>query len=200
MKVIIPENISEITLSQYQKYHNLNQRKDLEVHEYNRRAIGIFTNLSYNKVKNIKVSDYEELIRLISKALLVEAPFINIFTLKGVEYGFIPNFDEITQGEFVDMETYQDGVENLHKLMAVLFRKVISKDTFGNYDIEPYNGTKDRSKLFLDMPMNVVHGALSFFLNLSKELEKATQKSIIQELQKVQGHKDILKNGDGMLV
>ena len=67
----------------------------------------------------------------------------------------------------------------------------------GNYEIEAYNGTKDRAELFNDMPMNVVNGALGFFLNLSNELNRHTQKSTIAELAKVQAQRITLLNGDG---
>jgi len=200
MKVTIPENLKDITLEQFQKYDALNKRENISDLEYNKRCISIFTNLPYRDITNIKNTDYEGLLLDIAKALQTPAPFQNRFTLNDIEYGFIPNLDKITQGEWVDMGEYQTEVKDYNKLMAILFRKVTKIDKFGNYDIEPYEGTKDRSEVFKDMPMNIVNGALGFFLTLSQELETAIQKSTMEELAKAQRHQTILKSGDGMQV
>ena len=200
MKVTIPENLKDITLEQFQKYDALNKRENISDLEYNKRCISIFTNLPYRDITNIKNTDYEGLLLDIAKALQTPTPFQNRFTLNDIEYGFNPNLDNVVQGEWVDMGEYQTEVKDYNKLMAILFRKVTKIDKFGNYDIEPYEGTKDRSEVFKDMPMNIVNGALGFFLTLSQELETAIQKSTMEELAKVQRHPTILKSGDGMQV
>ena len=81
--------------------------------------------------------------------------------------------------------------------MAVLFRRIKSKDFFGNYEIEPYTGTKQYAELMKYTPLSIVNGALVFFYNLSKELRIATQKSTIEVQAKVNELQAILKNGDG---
>ena len=163
MKVTIPENLKDITLEQFQKYDALNKRENISDLEYNKRCISIFTNLPYRDITNIKNTDYEGLLLDIAKALQTPTPFQNRFTLNDIEYGFNPNLDNVVQGEWVDMGEYQTEVKDYNKLMAILFRKVTKIDKFGNYDIEPYEGTKDRSEVFKDMPMNIVNGALGFF-------------------------------------
>ena len=107
------------------------------------------------------------LVKDIVKALNTEVEFSNMFTLNGIEYGFIPNLDSITHGEWVDLIEYEGNIDTMNKLMAVLFRPVTKKDKLGNYSIEPYNGTKERADAFKVMPLNIVNGALVFFLNLS---------------------------------
>lgn len=198
MQVTIPENIKDITLEQFQKYDALNKRENISDLEYNKRCISIFTNLPYRDIANIKQTDYEVLLLNIAKALQTPCDFENIFKLHGVEYGFIPNLDKITQGEWVDMGEYQTDVKDNHKLMSILFREVTKKDVMGNYSIKAYDGTKERGEVFKDMPMNIVNGALGFFLTLSHQLEKAIQRSTIAELAKVQRHPITLRNGDGM--
>ena len=198
MVVTVPENIEDITLDQFQKYHALNQREGILDHEYNKRCISIFTGLKYRQLGGIKNTDYEMLVKDIIKALDTQVEFKNVFTLNDVEYGFIPNLDSITQGEWVDLVEYQSDINTMHKLMAVLFRPITKKDKLGNYSIEPYNGTKERAELFKVMPLNIVNGALVFFLNLSKELKEAIQKSTRAELAKVAKQQITLRNGGGM--
>jgi hypothetical protein len=198
MIVTIPENIEDITLEQFQKYHALNQREGILDHEYNKRCISIFTGLKYRELDNIKNTDYEMLVKDIIKALDTPVDFKNSFTFEGVEYGFIPNFEDITQGEWLDLTEYQGDVDTMHKLMAVLFRPITKRDKFDNYAIETYSGTKERAELFKGMPLNIVNGALVFFLNLSKELKEAIQRSTAAELAKVAKQQTTLRNGDGM--
>lgn len=184
MKVILPENISEITLEQYQRYVKLCKREDLDIVDFNKRKIEIFAKIPFRKI-NLKVRDYEFILNQIETALNTEAKFVNRFKLNNIEFGFIPNFDNVTLNELIDVEAYQDDDENLHKLMAILFRPVVGKDLFKNYIIEDYNGTDKYSELMKQMPMNIVNGALGFFLNLSNDLEKAIQRYTEEELMKV---------------
>jgi len=133
----------------------------------------------------------------ITLALTQEAEFKSTFKINGVEFGFIPNLNDISTGEYVDLSTHGTTIENMHKVMAVLFRPIKSKDFFGNYDIEPYTGTKQYAELMKYTPLSIVNGALVFFYNLSKELRIATQKSTIAAQAKVNELQAISKNGDG---
>ena len=170
MKITLPEHIGDITLDQYQRYHKLCLREDLSLFNFNTRKIEIFTGLSHRKVKDISHKDYSEIVEQIDKAMDEATPFKNLFTLNGVEYGFVPNLDKITTREFVDLSTFGVEVEELHKTMAVLFRKVINKDPFKNYNIEYYSGTEEKAEVMKAMPMSIVNGALLFFCNIAKEL------------------------------
>ena len=93
----------------------------------------------------------------------------------------IEALDNLTIAEFVDGSDVANKVEDLHKLMAILFRPIINKDTFGNYSIAEYNGTKKYSDLMKEIPLNICDGALFFFINLSIELQNFIQKSMEEE-------------------
>ena len=41
--------------------------------------------------------------------------------MRGVEYGFIPNLDDMSFGEYVDLDTYIGDWQNIHRAMAVLY-------------------------------------------------------------------------------
>ncbi len=58
--------------------------------------------------------------------------------------------------------------------MSVLFRPIINKDPFGNYEILAYEKSEGYPELMKKMPLNVVNGALFFFVNLSTELQNYT--------------------------
>ena len=198
MKVSIPETIEDITLEQYQKYVKVIEREDLEVFERNNRIISIFCNIPYHDVKNINANDYDFIIETINNALNTKVDFKNRFTLDGIEFGFIPNFDKITSDEWFDLCTYDTKMETMHKLMAILFRPIEEKDSLGNYKIVPYDSTDEYENLMLRTPLNIVNGALGFFLTLGNELDKHIQKSIQVAQKREKQQASILKSGDGM--
>lgn len=100
------------------------------------------------------------------------------FALDGVEYGFIPNWEEFTAGEYIDAEQYSaDFWPNAHKLMSVLFRPV--ERTWGDsYTIAPYTAKEDAERLKM-MSADRVAGALLFFCNTRRELLTTLQSSLI---------------------
>jgi hypothetical protein len=199
MKIVLPENIQDITLEQFQKYALLLKREDLDDYQFNKRKVEIFTSIKYHDLNNVANKDFEDILKQIDIALNADVPFVDRFKLNGVEFGFIPNFDKMTAKEFTDLSLYPlEDIETYHKLMAILFRPVIKDDAFKNYDIETYNGTEKYADVMKRTPMNIVNGALIFFYNLANELEIAIQRYTIQELARVQKHRTILKNGDGI--
>ena len=199
MKITLPEHIGEITLEQFQKYHELTEREGIEDYEFNKRKVSIFTGIKYHNLDKISNKDFKEILEQIDIALNTEYDFTPIFKLNDIEFGFIPNLDKIRTKEFVDMDLYKpDQIQDLHKLMAILFRPIKKKDAFGSYKIKEYNGTSKYATLMKQTPLSVVNGSLVFFCNLSSELSKSIQKSIAKELQKENKHQTILKSGDGM--
>jgi hypothetical protein len=198
MKLILPENISEITLLQYQKYIELQEREDLTPHDFNVRKIQIFTGLKSSEVKSISSIDYAEILNIIDKAINEEAFFQPTFKIENVEFGIIPNFDDMTMAEYIDLCKYEtEGVKELHKLMSILFRPISKKDAFGNYEIESYKGTDKYSEIMKLMPLSCVNGCLVFFCNLKNELLNFILKSTNQEQAKDKKQATTLKSGDG---
>lgn len=197
MKVTLPENISEITLQQYQRFNELEQR-NLDTSEFNRRVISLFTNIKYSDTNSITNKDFNDLSIIIDNAIKTDAEFKNKFTLNDITFGFIPNFDKITVAEFVDLSLYPiDKISDLHKLMAILFRPITSTNKKGDYLIESYENSAKYSELMKQAPLNVVNGAIVFFCNLAKQLEKATQKYTIEQLARDQVQNGTLKSGGG---
>ena len=92
----------------------------------------------------------------------------------------------------------EDMNDNLNRIMAILFRPINGKDKFGNYTIESYDGTEDRAVAFMQIPMNVVNGALVFFSSLAKELRLSIQKFTNQVQAKEAQHQTTFQSGDGM--
>jgi nucleoside-specific outer membrane channel protein Tsx len=185
MKITIPQSIQDITLEQYQRYDVLIKREDLDSFQFNKRKMKIFTDIGNVDMNLINKKDFDIVSKMIDEALNMSVEFKPTFHINNVEYGFIPNFDKLTAGEYRDISIYGTEVETLHKLMTILFRPIKNKDAFGNYKILPYKGTEGTSEIIKQMPLSIVNGALLFFLSLLNELESYTLKSMEVELAKV---------------
>jgi len=200
MILTLPENIKEITLGQYQRFDVLNKRTDLSELSYNKRVIEIFTELKYRDIGNISNKDYTDILIQLTKAMEQTSEFEYTFKIQDIEFRFVPNLDDITTAEFVDLSNWGLDVENFHKIMAILFRPITNRDSFNNYEIGNYEGTKKYSEVMKLMPMNIVNGALGFFYHLANELREHTQKSM-EEVERLKEEKLLatLRNGDGIV-
>lgn len=200
MKILLPENIEDITLSQFQILEQLNEKlenKEIDLITYNKRKINLFTAIPIKQIESVAHKDIAEIQSQIDLAITQDVEFKDRFTMDGVEYGFIPNFDNISQGEFIDLDKYGTDVETLHNLMAILFRPIVNK-SMGTYSISDYNGTSEYAEKMKQTPLNIVNGALSFFFHLSSELENYILKCTREARMKAQRQETILKNGGGM--
>ena len=83
------------------------------------------------------------------------------------------NLVDISQGEYVDLDTYIADWRDLHRSMAVMFRPIKTK-LKDKYTIEPYEGSDWYAEKMLDAPLDVVLAARVFFYRLGNELLKST--------------------------
>jgi hypothetical protein len=119
---------------------------------------------------------------------------LKVIELDGVEYGFVPDWEEFTTGEWIDMEGYTKNFwPNAHKAMSLLYRPIERK--MGDvYTIKPYTAKED-PKPFLDMPAPLVAGALLFFWSTELELLNALASSLIRKTREAM---NLAQSGDGI--
>ena len=172
MKITLPENISEINLSQYQRYDKL-IKKGLSDLDTAIEKVCIFTNLKRLEAESLTYKDLVDICNQIDIALNEDAKFEPRFFIDSVELGFV-TLDKIKGKEYVDLVNYSKDLEdanNYHKLIAILFRPITNKGLNNTYEIASYEGTSEWSEIMKRTPMNIVNGALSFFLHLRNELQ-----------------------------
>jgi hypothetical protein len=97
-----------------------------------------------------------------------ECKMIPQIEFNGVKYGFIPNLDEMSLGEYIDLDNYFHDWDTMDKSMSVLYRP-ITYSKGGKYLIEDYKGT-DNFMEMRNLPLNVVMGAKVFFYHIGIEL------------------------------
>ena len=172
LKINIPSSLHEITLGQYQEFLKY---KELDEASLQLKMVEIFCNVSDVVVRNMKATDIVEITSIINTLFDTKHQLINRFTLNNNIYGFIPSLDDMTFGEYVDLDTFISDDENLHRVANVLFRKV--KMSRGErYVIEDYDSElSERAK---DFPVDAVLGAIVFFYNLGKELSIVMMNSL----------------------
>ena len=110
-----------------------------------------------------------------------------IIEIEGKEYGFHPDLDSITLGEYADIETFiKNGIENsLPELCAVLYRPIVEKKN-DIYIIEAYDGNISiRAEEMKKMSAEQVQSALVFFWNLGNELSKILPLYLMERLNKM---------------
>lgn len=193
MKVVIPESLNDITLGQFQKMSELLSNEDLQGYELDNEILKII--LNFEQVESIAIKDRNEIVLMIREALEKEGTFQNRFTLNGIEFGIIPNFDKITGGEYTDLIKYADDIQDYHKFIAVCYRPITNQDRYNNYLIESYEGTSTYAETMKDLPMSIANGVKVFFWNLTKDLEKHTQTFMEEEQVRGLKHQTTSKNG-----
>tara|TARA_R110000803_G_scaffold98333_4_gene166447 strand:- start:683 stop:1336 length:654 start_codon:yes stop_codon:yes gene_type:complete len=167
-ELTIPSSLSEISLKQYKKFLKI-QESNEDSYFLQCKMIEIFCNLDAKSVRLLKLTDADRVVQIINKMFEEKPELIRTFKLGGIEYGLIPNLDEISLGEYVDLDTYMGDWQNMQIAMNVLFRpikeKIGDKYLIKDYDVE----SKD---LLQEIPMDVVFGAVFFLYNLGIDLSK----------------------------
>jgi hypothetical protein len=172
LAITIPTDLSEIKLSQYIKFMNIAEQNE-ESDFLHHKMIEIFCNVELKYVSQFKRKQIVEIVTTINKLFEKIPPFKNRFSLNGTEYGFIPNLDDISQGEYMDLDNYITDWKDLHRSMAVMYRPIITK-LKDKYTIESYEGTNFYAEKMLDAPLDVVLASRVFFYHLGNELLKST--------------------------
>ena len=193
-EVIVPNSLNEITLAQYQKFLKIQDNNDDESF-LAIKMIEIFCGIRSDLILKMRATSIRDITNVLSEMFKETPPLVKEFTINGVEYGFIPNIEEMTFGEYVDLDTYIGDFDNIEKAMGVLYRPIIQRYS-NKYLIEEYKG--DKSDLMKDMPMDAVLGSIVFFYHLGMDLSK-TMLSYLQEEEMNSAQKQILEeNGGGI--
>ena len=174
LEINIPTELKEIKLAQYQAF--LKIAKDNEDSEFlHQKMVQTFCGIDLKEVAEIRYKEVIEITESLGKMFDIKNhKFISRFKMGGVEFGFIPNLDDMTFGEYTDLDTYINDWEQMHKAMAVLYRPIKKNGLNGTYDIEKYNGSITYSDVMKHAPLDVVFGANVFFYTLGNELLKST--------------------------
>ena len=166
VELTVPSDLSEISLKQYQKFLKL-QDSNEDSYFLQCKMIEIFCNLDAKSVRMLKVGDANKVVDVLNNMFEKQPELIRTFKIGGVEYGMIPDLDDISLGEYIDLDTYIGDWQNMQIAMNVLYRpinkKIGDKYTIVDYDV-------DAKEKLEHIPMDIVLGSIFFLYNLGIEL------------------------------
>lgn len=197
INITIPENLNEITLYQYQRFEKL--IKDNEPSEFvNQKTIEIFCNIELKDIARIRIAEVSEILKHLNELLQHKPKLTTTFKLGVYEFGFIPKLEDLTAGEYIDIENYLGDTQTLHKAMAVLFRPIKNKVN-KLYTIEEYESSDKYSEVLKYMPLDVALGCMLFFSTLLNDCVNGLTDYIQSEVDQSEAVKNLLeKSGVGI--
>ena len=181
VEILVPDKLSEITLGQYQKFVKVNTEENKDTPFLLEKMVEIFCSLNLQDILKIKFTSVQEIANKLNKLFEEEPKHVKTFSLNGVNYGFIPNLDDMTLGEYIDLDSNLTDWEKIHTAMAVLYRPIKVKKN-NKYNIEEYTGPNNAERM-KEMPLNVAMGSMVFFYNLSNELLTTTLNFLVNEME-----------------
>jgi hypothetical protein len=198
LQITIPTSLQEISLDRYQKF--LSIAKDNPDGEFlQHKMVEIFCGIDLKNAAKISFKDVNEITTNLSNLFNQKYDLKKTFKLGNTEFGFITNLDEITLGEYTDLDKYISNWDMMHNAMAVLYRP-ITKKLKDKYQIEEYNGSYTYCDAMKYMPVDVALGAVVFFYNLGNELLKSTIHYLEnnKEFQNIVNNHNLEVNGVGI--
>ena len=174
-KLVVPNDLSAIKLWQYQKFLKLQEESEDDKF-LSMKLIEIFCEVDLADVMKIKLNDVMRIANHLTNLLNNQPKLVKHFNMDNIEYGFIPNLEAISMGEFVDLDTYLSDWQQMQNAMCVLYRPV--KDKYKEkYTIKEY--TAEGQEKMKNMPMDAVLSSILFFYHLGSELS-ATMMNYLQ--------------------
>ena len=203
VQIKVPTDLNEIPLKHYQDFLRV-QRDSTDDEFIAQKMVEIFCGIRLAEVAKIKLTSLNELIAHFTQLFSQTPKFTPTFKIGEIEFGFIPELEEITFGEYVDLDSHLQSWDNFHKAMAVLYRPIKTRKG-EKYDIKDYEPNEDMKELMKFAPLDVCIAASVFFWTLESELLQATlnyleknlkkDKSLSQTLAK---QLNLAKDGDGI--
>jgi hypothetical protein len=161
---------NDITVSQYQEMMMIETTNEITKFV---EQISICLDVDTEEVRAMSYSQYKELQSKMSfLSLEPKAEMDLIIEVEGRKYGLIPDMSLISAGVFIDAEQFKlEPMENLHNLLALIYRPLLRELPDGEYEIEEHKaqGFEKRANLFKTLSIETVLGAVLFFSLLGTE-------------------------------
>jgi hypothetical protein len=177
----------EVTLEKWLKLIDFQKgTKSKEAEE----TIAALSTIPKDLIKQLELKDVAVIMSKLSELQAKQDSSLKrIIEVEGKRYGFHPNLDEITLGEYADLETMikNDIEKNMPEVMAILYRPIVDEEN-DVYTIEAYDGDISiRAEQMKKMSAEQVQSALLFFYNLGKELSMTLPLYLMERLKEMKG-------------
>jgi hypothetical protein len=113
--------------------------------------------------------------------------------MNGIEFGFIPNLEKITAGEYIELDELFKQKDSYAQQMSVMYRPI--KEKYKDlYRIEPFEDKDKYSDIMEFAPVSAYFGAKVFFCNLLSELLKTIQTCLVLQTEETRILEEVLVN------
>ena len=171
LEVNVPSKLSEIPLHKYQKFLKIVD-KNIDDPNADRfvamKMLEIFCDIPAKYIYDYKIKDITKVTDILTKMFEERPQLVKTFRIGDTEFGFIPNLEEMTFGEYIDLDTYIGDWDNIQKAMGVLYRPITAKIK-DRYQIQKYQGDNYEDAM-LNTPMDAVLSSVVFFYDLGIDL------------------------------
>jgi hypothetical protein len=195
LSIDIPTKLEDITLRQYKRFFKV-QEQTQDNKLLNAKMIEIFCSSNLDDVMRLKLNDIDEIVGIITKLFDQKPNLVKSFKVNKVEFGFHPQLDDLTLGEYIDLDTFIGDWNNMEKAMNVLYRPITAK-LKEKYSIEDYNVNLHPN--IVDMPLSAVMSAIFFLWNLGIDLSSSMTNSLEEgQTKALMDYLTSQENGDGI--
>ena len=203
VQINVPSTLNEIPLKHYQDFLNV-QKNSSDEEFVAQKMVEIFCGIRLIEVAKIKLTSLNELIAHFTTLFSQVPKFQPTFKIGDIEFGFIPELEEISFGEYVDLDSHLQSWDNFHKAMSVLYRPIKTRKG-DKYDIKDYDPSVDMQELMKFAPLDICIAASLFFWTLESDLLQATLNYLEKEIAKEKNlsltlakQLNLPKDGDGI--
>ena len=203
VQINVPSTLNEIPLKHYQDFLNV-QKNSSDEEFVAQKMVEIFCGIRLIEVAKIKLTSLNELIAHFTTLFSQVPKFQPTFKIGDIEFGFIPELEEISFGEYVDLDSHLQSWDNFHKAMSVLYRPIKTRKG-DKYEIKDYDPNIDMQELMRFAPLDICIAASLFFWTLESDLLQATLNYLEKEIAKEKNlsltlakQLNLPKDGDGI--
>ena len=183
----IPQSMEDITLGEYQELQLALEGIEDE-NEVSLILVSKLCSISIADARRLPADVFKDTVSSLTRTMNKKYLWRRRFFIGKKEYGFIPNIDNISFGEYIDIDGFFKEENSLHKIMTILYRPIIKHrfdtikftikqsikmannnvaNVFEWYDIEKYDNEimLSRAESFKQFPAHILLGAVGFFLS-----------------------------------
>ena len=158
---------SDVTLEKWLKLIDYTTKS--KTHE----ALSMISELSDIPKKIIRQLEIADVVSILNQLTKIQnekdTSLKNVIEINNVKYGFHPDLNSLTLGEYADLETYlsKNTEKYMPEIMAILYRPIEEEGDNDIYTIEAYDGNiRLRAEQMKQMSAEQVQSALVFFYNI----------------------------------
>ncbi len=151
-------------------------------------TIAELSNIPKDLIKQLELKDVALIMSKVAEMQQEQNSSLKrVIEIEGEKYGFHPDLNSITLGEWSDIETFikQDIEKNLPEVMAILYRPIVEKKN-DVYTIEAYDGDISiRTEIMKRMSAEQVQSALVFFYHFVTKLSEILPLYLMERLKEM---------------